>query len=73
MNKYFLPPNTAQIIPLIGSAIVVTIVDLDKMEGAFKIYASVEEARLDVHAISKAQHPEWHDKNCNFCKTGFGL
>ncbi len=73
MNKFFIPPDTAQIVPLIGSALVLISVDLSERTGKCKIFETVEEARLWVHDVSEKQNPEWHKDNCEYCRTGFGL
>lgn len=69
-NPFFSPPEHAQIIPLVGCAILISSVDLQKNEGTFKIFENVESALRARHASSVEQSPEWHKANCNFCATG---
>ncbi len=71
MNKFFYVPPTTQIIPLLGSALVLTSVDLQEMKGTYKLFETVEEARVWVHDESKKQFPEWHKDKCRYCDTGF--
>ena len=61
--------NVGDIIKLNDSTtIVITYVDLQKLEGAIKLYGSIQEANEHRHTISLQQLPEWHKTNCKKCK-----
>lgn len=68
MDEWFSPPNPSEIVPLFGSALVITRVDLHKMEGTFRLFATVSEAREWQHAVSLEQLPEWHKTECRLCR-----
>ena len=70
MKPFVKPPAVAEIFPFFGGAFLITQVDLEKMEGMFKLFRTVEEALLFKHDASLKSYPRWHSESCHYCKTG---
>lgn len=60
-------PFISQIVPINNTAMVITCVDLQKMEGTYRLFPNWEEAEAWVHHASYVQFPDWHDEHCYHC------
>lgn len=64
---YEAEPETAQIILLKGSALLITSIDFTTSTGTFSMFDSVEDAYKEKHRGSLNQYPEGHKENCPVC------
>ena len=51
-------------IPFREEVIFITMMDMSKDEGTFKVFPNVDEADKYSHDWSYIQFPEWHKENC---------
>jgi hypothetical protein len=69
-ERRFIPPETGDIIPVLGSVLVVTSVNIEAREGTFRVFETPRDAVLWKHDRSLDQYPDWHAAHCDYCKSG---